>query len=177
MADSAGILLGLSDVIRAEPYLQETIGGYPRYAWMKWAAFLHDVGKPATAKVIKGRLRFFGHEHEGARLAAKISERLRCSRQEVQLMEVWVRNHMRMGNLAAAARITDKAVSRFFRDLGEDGVGMVLISLADHYTYLSAIVMGKRKRPCRKNQPKAGGALSIRNAPKFFRKGSSMAMI
>src|SRR4029077_19486632 len=109
---------------------------YPRTAWLKFGAFLHDIGKPATAKMIKGRLRFFEHEHVGARLAMKVGERLRCSRQEVQLLGLWVRNHMRPGNLAAAARITDKAISRYFRDLGEEGVGMVLISLADHYTYL-----------------------------------------
>ena len=57
---------------------------------------------------------------------------------------------MRMGNLAAAARITDKALSRYFRDLGEEGVGMVLVSLADHYTYLSKSLWGKGKDPAEK---------------------------
>jgi poly(A) polymerase len=128
-------------------YLSQSVGGYPRAAWLKWGAFLHDFGKPATAKVIKGRLRFFEHEHVGARLAAQVGRRLRLSRQEVQLLELWVRNHMRLGNLAAAARITDKALSRFFRDLGEEGVGMVLVSLADHYTYLRKALWGKRKDP------------------------------
>ena len=132
---------------KLESYLSQPIGGYPRAAWLKWAAFLHDIGKPATAKVIKGRLRFLGHEHIGAALAMKVGQRLRCSRQEVQLLGLWVRNHMRLGNLAAAAHITDKAVSRFFRDLGEEGVGMVLVSLADHYTYLSKSLWGKGKDP------------------------------
>jgi putative nucleotidyltransferase with HDIG domain len=135
---------------RVQPYLDETIGGFPRLAWLKWAAFLHDIGKPATAKVIKGRLRFFEHEHVGAGLAAQASRRLRCSRQETHLIGLWVRNHMRMGNLAAAARITDKALSRYFRDLGEEGVGMVLVSLADHYTYLSKKLRGKGKDPAEK---------------------------
>jgi len=128
-------------------YLTGSIGGYPRTAWLKWAAFLHDVGKPATAKVIKGRLRFFEHEHVGASLALKISQRLRLSRQEMQLLGLWVRNHMRTGNLAAAPRITDKALSRYFRDLGEDGVGMILISLADHYTYLRSLLWAKGTDP------------------------------
>ncbi len=133
-----------------QQYLQGTVGGYPRTAWLKWAAFLHDVGKPATAKVIKGRLRFFEHEHVGATLAMRIGQRLRCSRQEVQLLGLWVRNHMRPGNLAATARLTDKALSRFFRDLGEDGVGMVLVSLADHYTYLARSRWGKGQDPVEK---------------------------
>ena len=133
-----------------QPYLAGTIGGYPRSAWLKWAAFLHDIGKPATAKVIKGRLRFFEHEHLGAGLAVQAARRLRCSRQEAHLLGLWVQNHMRTGNLAAAARVTDKAFSRFFRDLGEEGVGMVLVSLADHYTYLSKALRGKGKDPVEK---------------------------
>jgi poly(A) polymerase len=132
------------------PYLNETVGGYPREAWLKWAAFLHDIGKPATAKMIKGRLRFFEHEHVGASLALQVARRLRCSRQESHLLALWVRNHMRSGNLAAASRITDRALSRFFRDLGEEGVGMVLVSLADHYTYLHKSVRGKGKDPVEK---------------------------
>jgi len=133
-----------------DAYLNDSIGGYPRSAWLKWAAFLHDIGKPATAKLIKGRLRFFEHEHAGAEMAMQAARRLRCSRQETQRLGLWVRNHMRLGNLAAASRVTDKALSRFFRDLGEDGVGMVLVSLADHYTYLSKSLWGKGKDPVEK---------------------------
>ncbi len=131
-------------------YVQTLVGGYPRVAWLKWAAFLHDIGKPATAKMIKGRLRFFEHEQVGADLVMKLGHRLRLSRQEVHLLGLWVRHHMRAGSLAAAPRITDKAVSRFFRDLGEDGVGMVLLSLADHYTYLRRSLWGKGRDPVEK---------------------------
>src|SRR6185503_5696276 len=106
-----------------------------------------DFGKPATAKVIKGRLRFFEHEHVGARVATEVSRRLRLSRQEMHVLELWVRNHMRLGNLAAADHLTEKALSRYFRDLGEDGVGMVLVSLADHYTYLRKSLWLKHKDP------------------------------
>jgi poly(A) polymerase len=131
-------------------YLRVSIGGYPRAAWLKWAAFVHDIGKPATAKMIKGRLRFFDHEYVGATLAMELGKRLRLSRQEVQLQGLWVRNHMRTGNLAAAPRITERAYSRYFRDLGEEGVGMILISLADHYTYLRRSLWGKGTDPVEK---------------------------
>jgi poly(A) polymerase len=131
-------------------YLASPIGGYPRSAWLKWAAFLHDSGKPATAKLLKGRLRFFEHEHVGAELAMRSGKRLRCSRQEVQLLGLWVRNHMRAGSLAAAAQVTSKALARYFRDLGEEGIGMVLVSLADHYTYLAKSSWGKGKDPVEK---------------------------
>jgi putative nucleotidyltransferase with HDIG domain len=142
------LLKGVSPAVKE--YLDGFIGGYPRKAWLKWAAFLHDIGKPATAQMMKGRLRFFEHEHVGAELSLKISKRLRLSRQESHLIALWVRNHMRTGSLAAAPRVTDKALSRFFRDLGEEGVGMVLLSLADHYTYLKKSLWNKGKDPVEK---------------------------
>ncbi len=146
----SGVILSLAPSLALpliRTYLRESVGGYPRVAWLKWAAFLHDIGKPATAKVIKGRLRFFEHEHVGAVLAMRLGQRLRLSRQETQLLGLWVRNHMRTGNLAAAPQITPKAFSRFFRDMGEEGVGMVLVSLADHYTYLRRSLWGKGTDP------------------------------
>jgi tRNA nucleotidyltransferase/poly(A) polymerase len=131
-------------------YLQERMGGYPLQAWLKLAVFLHDLGKPSTAKLIRRRLRFFEHEHAGAAQIGPIGRRLRLSRQEIQTLTLWVRNHMRLGNLAAAPRITGRAIARFFRDLGEHGVGMILASLADHYTYLAKRQWGKGKDPVEK---------------------------
>jgi poly(A) polymerase len=131
-------------------YTQQTMGGFPKAAWLRLAGLLHDVGKPLTAKVIKGRLRFFGHEDVGAGMALRMAQTLRCSRQESQGLAVWVRHHMRLGNLAAASKLTEKALARYFRDLGEDGVGMVLVSLADHYDYLAPSKWGKGLDPVEK---------------------------
>jgi putative nucleotidyltransferase with HDIG domain len=132
---------------KIQDYLRQTVAGFPRHALLKFAALLHDLGKPKTAQMIQGRLRFFGHEELGAGLAYKTARRLRFSNQECQALRLWVRNHMRLGNLAAAPKLTDKAIARYFRDLGEDGVGMILLSLADHYCYLNRNQWGKGKNP------------------------------
>jgi putative nucleotidyltransferase with HDIG domain len=145
--------LGGSDIAaRVKAYVDEKIGGFPRSAYLKLGALLHDLGKPATAQVIRGRLRFFGHEDVGARMVRKILDTLRFSRQESGLVRLWVANHMRPGNLASlpagkagVPQLTEKAVARFFRDLGEDGVGMLIVSLGDHYTYLDRGLWGKDK--------------------------------
>ncbi len=131
-------------------YLSDKIGGFRREVWLKFAALLHDIGKPATAKVIGKRLRFFGHEDVGATLSRRITHVLRCSRMETHLMALWVQNHMRLGNLAAAPKVTEKAAARFFRDLGEEGVGMLLVSLADHYGYLAKRQWGEGRDPVEK---------------------------
>ena len=46
--------------------------------------------------------------------------------------------------------MSDKAAARFFRDLSEEGVGMLLVSLADHYGYLPKTQWGKGVDPVEK---------------------------
>jgi len=125
-------------------YLAEPITGHPRLAHCKWALLLHDIGKPKTAKMLDGRLRFFEHEHVGADMVARLSERYRWSSEETTRYARLVRNHMRPGNLATHPEVTDKAVNRFFRDLEDDGISMLLVSLADHLTYLNAAQRRRR---------------------------------
>jgi poly(A) polymerase len=45
-------------------------------------------------------------------------------------------HHLRPGNLTAGGVLTDKAVYRFFRDLGEHAVAVLLVCWADHASYL-----------------------------------------
>jgi len=130
-----------------QAYLDFPIGGFPRRAWLKLGALLHDIGKPATAQKIQGRLRFFGHEEVGAHQISPLAQRLRFSRQETQLVRLWVKHHMRLGGLAAASDVTPKAFFRYFRDLQGEGLGMVLISLADHFDYLARARWGKNTDP------------------------------
>ncbi len=38
---------------------------------LMWAALLHDIGKPATTRVRRGRITAYGHDKEGGTLAAR----------------------------------------------------------------------------------------------------------
>jgi hypothetical protein len=87
--------------------------------------------------MLDGRLRFFEHEAAGARMAGKIMDRLRCSRDEAGWVSAWIVHHLRPGNLASNRVVSDKAVFRFFRDLGPKGVGLLLLCWADHASYLT----------------------------------------
>ncbi len=110
--------------------------GNPYKAVLILAALLHDVSKPETARQVDGRLRFFGHDTKGAKRAEAILKRLRFSSDHVAAVSCVVANHLRPGNLAGGPAITDKAVYRFFRDLGEDAVSLLLVCWADHASYL-----------------------------------------
>jgi tRNA nucleotidyltransferase/poly(A) polymerase len=105
-----------------------------RPAWLasKWAAMLHDVGKPATRSIdADGRVRNFGHEDAGSVLAAERMRALRFSNVEVERVAAIVRHHMRPHHLMDSGP-TRRAIYRFFRDAGEAGVDVLLLSLADH---------------------------------------------
>lgn len=103
---------------------------------VRLACLLHDVSKPACAKMIKGRLRFFGHEAQGAVLSVEILKRLRFSSEEIETVRLCIHHHLRPGNLAASGVVSDKAVFRFFRDLGDHGVRLLAVCWADHASYL-----------------------------------------
>ncbi|HAX62449.1 MAG TPA: hypothetical protein DCX95_07870 [Elusimicrobia bacterium] len=42
---------------------------------------------------------------------------------------------MRIGNLTSAEKLTDRAAWRFFRDLQDDAIDLIVLSVTDAYTY------------------------------------------
>lgn len=123
----------LADPIRK--HLGAWAGAAPG-ALLKLAVLLHDIAKPATARKIGGRLRFFGHDERGARMTERELVRLRFSGREIRGVCACVRHHLRPGNLATNREISPKAIFRFFRDVGEDGVPLLLACWADHSSYM-----------------------------------------
>ena len=111
-------------------------GGPPFRALLLLSALLHDVAKPATARKIDGRLRFFEHDTKGAAATEKILRRLRLSRDQIDTASAVVRHHLRPGHLAAGGPLTERAVYRFFRDLGPDAPGLLIVCWGDHSSYM-----------------------------------------
>jgi len=104
-----------------------------RRALLFFAALYHDIAKPLTrSQDADGRIRFLGHELEGAHLVRKRARALRLSNEERDVLEKIVRNHMRPVLLGQGGRMpTPRAVYRFFRAAGDAGVDVCLLSLAD----------------------------------------------
>jgi len=116
-----------------EHFAQEVSSGSTRRSLLKLAALLHDVAKPQTkATDESGRMRFLGHGETGAVIAAGILERLRFSAREIKLAEVMVKYHLRPTQMSQNELPTRRAIYRYFRDTGDDGIDILFLSLADH---------------------------------------------
>ena len=86
---------------------------------VKFAALLHDVGKPRVAsKDNEGLVIFHNHEVVGAKMAKEISERLRFSNKEKEKVETLIRWHM----FSVNENQTDSAIRRFIRKVGVENV-------------------------------------------------------
>jgi len=108
-------------------------GGHSRRLLLTLAALLHDVGKLDTATIDdKGQVHFISHEHVGAAMAADTLRRLRFSTDAQRLVEAIVRHHLRPLQLLWGGVASRKAIHHFFRDAGDAGVEVALLSLADN---------------------------------------------
>ncbi len=118
---------------RLRKYLKGPLQGTrKRLPVVKLACLFHDLGKPKTRDVNKnGRITFHGHHIKGGPMVDGIASRLRLSKRERQLLRLLVEWHMQPLFLYKDNPPTEKALVRFFRTLGEDVPGCLLLSLAD----------------------------------------------
>lgn len=100
---------------------------------LKLSSLLHDIGKPDTLSIENERLRFFHHEENGAEKAQFFLKELKLANKEIERIEHLILEHMRPHQLSNSEEITDRAKYRFFRDLGDEGILLLLLALADAY--------------------------------------------
>lgn len=113
-------------------YLNEPLAAdRPRFALLKLAALLHDIGKPQTRKKEKGRTSFHGHERVGKDIVRHVAILLKISVKERHALQDMVLWHLRPGYLADFKSPSQRAIFRFFRDAKDEALSILLLSLAD----------------------------------------------
>lgn len=109
---------------------ESRLGGQPDFV-SRFAALMHDVGKPRTRKFHDdGTVSFHHHDVVGGKMTRKRMKQLRFSKDEIEAVAKLVDLHLRFHGYGDG-EWTDSAVRRYVRDAGDQLERLHVLTRAD----------------------------------------------
>ena len=110
--------------------LESRLDGDPDFV-SRFAALMHDVGKPRTRRFLDdGTVTFHHHDVVGAKLTRKRMQALRFSNDDIDAVAKLVELHLRFHGYGSG-EWTDSAVRRYVRDAGDQLERLHILTRAD----------------------------------------------
>jgi poly(A) polymerase len=109
---------------------EDRLGGGPDFT-VRFAALMHDIGKPRTRRFLDdGSVTFHHHDVVGAKLTRKRMQALRFSSETIEAVSKLVELHLRFHGYGEG-EWTDSAVRRYVRDAGDQLERLHILTRAD----------------------------------------------
>lgn len=107
-------------------------GGDTRLAHLKFAGFLHDIGKFSTWTIEDdGRHRFIRHDEIGEQIVKAILKEKKFSKKQIDYVAGVIRHHMYPSSVISAPNLSDKIYMRYVRKAGDNAIDWITIAKAD----------------------------------------------
>jgi putative nucleotidyltransferase with HDIG domain len=157
-----GELVEPLDALMREPFADGLTGWHA----LRFAALLHDCGKPATRGVRPdGRVTFIGHDKVGAEMIRELCRRLKTSERLRELTAGVTRHHLVLGFLVHERPLSRKRVYQYLERCQPVEVEVTLLTCADRLATRGKNAEGAIKAHLELARELMADALAWRSSP------------
>jgi len=118
---------------KVKEHLQKNdFGQTNRLSHLKFAGFLHDIGKFSTWTIEPdGRHRFIKHDDAGSKIASVFLKNNKFSKKQISYLTEMIKYHIYPSGVMSVPEINDKIMMRFVRKMEDNALDIITLAMAD----------------------------------------------